>query len=158
MVTSSEDGSVKIWDMRAKGPQRDYRHKHPVNDVVIHPNQGELISCDQNGSVKIWDLAGNACTHELVPEEDVPMRSVSIASDGSLLTAGNNRGNVYVWRMTSSNALNQQQHMAVADGGADIAGSAIGGNDEQLWDLIPVTKIQAHGKYLLRCLISPDVR
>jgi WD40 repeat protein len=51
---------------RTAGIQRDYYHGSPVNDVVVHPNQGELISCDQNGSVKIWDLGENSCTHELV--------------------------------------------------------------------------------------------
>ena len=37
-----------------------------VNDVVVHPNQGELISCDQLGRIKQWDLSENICTHELV--------------------------------------------------------------------------------------------
>ena len=37
-----------------------------VNDVCVHPNQGELISCDQAGRVKQWDLSDNICTHELV--------------------------------------------------------------------------------------------
>jgi G protein beta subunit-like protein len=69
--------------------QRNYIHDAPVNDVVIHPNQGELISCDQSGSVKIWDLGENTCTHELVPDEEVAIRSVSIASDGGMLVAGN---------------------------------------------------------------------
>jgi WD40 repeat protein len=73
------------------GTQREYYHNSPVNDVVVHPNQGELISCDQNGSVKIWDLGENSCTHELVPAEDVPIRSVSIAGDGGTLVAGNNK-------------------------------------------------------------------
>jgi G protein beta subunit-like protein len=62
-----------------------------VNEVIIHPNQGELVSCDQNGSIRIWDLAENQCTHELLPEEDVPVRSVSMAADGSLLIAANNK-------------------------------------------------------------------
>ena len=39
---------------------------HSVNDVCIHPNQGELISCDQAGSIKQWDLSDNICSHELV--------------------------------------------------------------------------------------------
>lgn len=39
---------------------------NPVNDVVVHPNQGELISCDQAGRIKQWDLSENICTHELV--------------------------------------------------------------------------------------------
>ena len=37
-----------------------------VNDVVIHPNQGELISCDQAGAIKQWDLSENTCTLEMV--------------------------------------------------------------------------------------------
>lgn len=90
MVTSSEDGTVKIWDTKTGTMQRNYQHGHPVNDVVIHPNQGELISCDRAGNVRIWDLGENKCSHQLIPEEDVSVASVSVASDGSLLCAGNN--------------------------------------------------------------------
>lgn len=102
-----------------------------VNDVVIHPNQGELISCDQLGSVKIWDLGENTCTHELVPAEDVPIRSVSIASDGGTLVAGNNVGTVFVWRIQSGS---------------------------ETTSLVPVTSFLAHSKYITRCLLSPDTR
>lgn len=53
--------------------------------------QGELISGDQNGSIKIWDLTANRCMHELVPAEGVPIRSISVAADGTLLVAANNK-------------------------------------------------------------------
>ncbi|WVQ82670.1 hypothetical protein IAT38_004802 [Cryptococcus sp. DSM 104549] len=132
IVTGSEDGTVKVWDTRTAQMQRRYPHDSAVNDVVIHPNQGELISCDQSGSVKIWDLAENSCTHELVPDEDVPIRSVSISSDGNTLVAANDHGMVYVWRIIpvpNSNA-----------------------------DLLPVTSFQAHAKYITRCLLSPDTK
>lgn len=39
MVTSSEDGTVKIWDTRTGHVQRNYSHGVPVNDVVIHPTK-----------------------------------------------------------------------------------------------------------------------
>lgn len=96
-MTASEDGTIKIWDVRAPNVQRDYKLNCPVNDVTIHPNQGEIISCDQNGSIKVWDLGENRCTHEMVPDEDVPCRSVTVAADGSLLVVANNKGNYYSW-------------------------------------------------------------
>ena len=35
---------MKIWDLRAPGCQREYESRAAVNTVVLHPNQGELIS------------------------------------------------------------------------------------------------------------------
>lgn len=90
MVTSSEDGTVKIWETRSGTIQRSYNHGSPANDVVIHPNQGEIISCDRSGSVRVWDLAENSCSHQLIPEEDVSVSSVTVATDGTLLCAANN--------------------------------------------------------------------
>ncbi|KAH6639876.1 quinon protein alcohol dehydrogenase-like superfamily [Boeremia exigua] len=131
LVTSSEDGTVKIWDTRSGNVQRNYTHGVPVNDVVIHPNQGELISCDRGGNVRIWDLGENKCSHQLIPEDDVSVASVTVASDGSMVCAGNNAGNVYVWKMVMRNDLTS---------------------------IIPVCKFVAHHTYITRVLLSPDVR
>ncbi|EDK45021.1 TOR complex subunit lst8 [Lodderomyces elongisporus] len=131
MVTSSEDGTVKVWDVRAPSVQRNYKHNCPVNEVVIHPNQGELISCDQDGNIRVWDLGENQCTHHLIPEDDVPINSLSVASDGSMLVAGNNKGNCYVWKMQ---------------------------NQRDLTSLTPVTKFRSHSKYITRVLLSTDMK
>jgi len=44
MYSGSEDGTVRIWDLRAPGCQREYQSRAAVNTVALHPNQGELIS------------------------------------------------------------------------------------------------------------------
>ncbi|KAL2430519.1 Target of rapamycin complex subunit wat1 [Exophiala dermatitidis] len=131
MVTSSEDSTVRVWDTRSGQVQRNYQHSHPVNDVVIHPNQGELVSCDRGGNIRIWDLGESKCTHQLVPVEDVSMASVSVASDGSLLAAGNNLGDVYIWRMYQN---------------------------QDSTTLLPCRVFKAHKDYLTRLLLSPDIR
>lgn len=131
MVTSLEDGMVKVWDVRTPSVQRNYKHHCPVNEVVIHPNQGELISCDQDGNIRIWDLGENQCTHHLIPEDDVPINSLSVASDGSMLVAGNNKGNCYVWKMQ---------------------------NQRDVTSLTPVTKFRSHLKYITRVVLLTDMR
>ncbi|KAI0445367.1 WD repeat-containing protein pop3 [Xylaria telfairii] len=131
MVTSSEDGTVKVWETRSGTIQRSYNHGFAANDVVIHPNQGEIISCDRGGSVRVWDLAENNCSHQLIPEEDVSVSSVTVASDGSLLCAANNAGNVFVWSLVQTYDHTQ---------------------------LIPLTQFSAHKEYITRILLSPDVK
>ena len=131
MATSSEDGTVKVWDLRSPGVKRNYQHKHPVNDVCVHANQGEIISCDQGGSIRVWDLGENVCTHELVPEEEEPVRSVAVSADGKVMVAAGQRGIVWVWRM-------EQQ------GGGEIKG------------IQPMSKFQAHRKYLTRIALATD--
>ncbi|KAI8888530.1 WD40 repeat-like protein [Backusella circina FSU 941] len=124
MFTASEDGHLKIWDTRSGiNPvlTRNFDNGAPITDAVMHANQGELITCDQNGAVKIWDLTAHSCTHELRPEEGVPMRSVTVASDGSMLIAVNNKGNCYVWKLPN---------------GADTT------------DVEPIHQFQAHSNYI----------
>ncbi|KAI7780897.1 TOR complex subunit lst8 [Diaporthe eres] len=131
MVTSSEDGTVKIWETRSGTIQRSYNHGSPANDVVIHPNQGEIISCDRSGSVRVWDLAENSCSHQLIPEEDVSVSSVTVATDGTLLCAANNNGNVFVWSLIQTFDRTELQ---------------------------PITQFSAHKEYITRILLSPDVK
>jgi WD40 repeat protein len=134
LIQSGILGTVKIWDTRSGQIQRNYHHNVPVNDVVIHPNQGELISCDRGGNVRIWDLGENRCSHQLIPEEDKPVASVTVATDGSLLCAAVSSsvgGKVFIWRLVTV---------------------------KDVTSLLPVTEFIAHPTYITRVLLSPDVR
>lgn len=138
LASASEDGTVKIWDMRLPShkPSRTYFHDHPVNDLAVHPNQGDVIACDQAGSVKIWDLAQNSCSHDLWPSESssVPIRSVSVAQDGTFLCAAAQSGVVYIWKFDHNGERNEP------------------------FELLPAHRFDAHPPtdYLTKCRISPD--
>lgn len=97
LYSSSEDNTIKVWDLRQPACIRTFDCLSPVNTVCLHPNQTELIAGDQNGVVKVWDLnlstphnhhnmhgsiaAGNvSLREEYIPLPDVPIRSVSVVS------------------------------------------------------------------------------
>jgi G protein beta subunit-like protein len=128
MYSCSEDGSVRIWDPRASGSQRDYDARAAVNSVALHPNQGELIAGDHSGTVRVWDLAANKCSAELSPEGDAPISSVSVAPDASVAVAANFNGNVYAWAPRSGEGYT------------------------------PLRRIAAHRAYVLSARLSPDAR
>ena len=81
-----------------QGAQQECEAGAPINYAVLHPNEVEILSVDQGGSIRVWDLTANACSCELVPDGDTPMRSISVSSDGYLVVAANNKGVCYVWR------------------------------------------------------------
>ncbi len=94
--------------------------------------QGELISGDQHGNIRVWDLTANSCSCELVPEVGTAVRSISVASDASLVVAANNHGTCYVWRLLRESTM--ATHFE------------------------PLHKLNAHNGYILKCLLSPDVQ
>jgi len=132
MFTGGEDHTAKIWDLRSRSLQcqRIFQVKAPVNCVTLHPNQGELYVGDQSGSIHCWDLKTDVNEH-LIPEPDAAITSVSIDPMGTMMAAVNNKGNCYLWTMNAN-----RKHGPSS--------------------LHPKKKFQAHSKYILKCLFSPD--
>eukprot|EP01100_Stratorugosa_tubuloviscum_P007653 TRINITY_DN3161_c0_g1_i1.p1 TRINITY_DN3161_c0_g1~~TRINITY_DN3161_c0_g1_i1.p1 ORF type:complete len:305 (-),score=139.91 TRINITY_DN3161_c0_g1_i1:171-1085(-) len=129
MFTGSEDNTIKIWDLRAAGCQRQLTCNAAINSVCLHPNQVELIFGDQNGKVGVYDLTRNAVAKEEIPQGETAIRSVSVTPDASFAVAANNKGNCFIWKIGGGTTFNMHQ-----------------------------TIEQAHPKYILKCLFSPDSR
>ena len=77
MFSGSEDGTVKIWDMRAPGFVREFISRAPVNTVVLHPNQGELISGKLRTSCAFRSIAGLFRFMTLQCRPQWPLRGLS---------------------------------------------------------------------------------
>ena len=67
LYSGSEDGTIKVWDLRNPNYSRSFESKGGVNCVTLRTDRDEFISGDQNGFVKVWDLGGNGCIHSIKP-------------------------------------------------------------------------------------------
>lgn len=108
LYSSSEDNTVKVWDLRAPCCLRTFDCYCPVNTVCLHPNQLNLISGDENGCMRVWDLSyatnnsekgasSGISKDEFTPLPDVPIRSISIACDATILAVGSHKGHLLIY-------------------------------------------------------------
>lgn len=134
MYSCSDDGTVKIWDLRAPGCQRNYDCGGvPLNSVVLHPNQAELLVADQNGCMRVFDLKANACSAKLTPDGECALRSLAVVGDASAVVAANNVGKCFVYAPHAADQYSLKSSFQAHDG------------------YILKCKISANGKLLATC-------
>ncbi len=57
MASASDDGLVKLWDLKAGRLLTDLKgHQGPVNSLEFHPNEFLLASGSSDRTVRFWDL------------------------------------------------------------------------------------------------------
>ncbi|KAJ1926522.1 TOR complex subunit lst8 [Tieghemiomyces parasiticus] len=132
IVTACEDGVIRIYDFpKTNHVRRNMDNKCAVNDLKIHPEQDMLITADQKGLLRLWNLRDNSIECEFTPEAEVPLRSVAVARDGTLLVATNNKGRCFVYRWPDPHI---RSHLEL------------------------VARFDAHGKYAIRCCLSRNLQ
>jgi len=91
----------------------------------------ELVTGDQQGNLCVWDLQNDSCVKKISPDGEVALRSLTIGEYSPLLAAANNRGNLFIFKLAEEDIASK----------CELA-----------------HKIEAHSKYLLRCMFSPDTK
>ena len=62
VVSGSEDGTLRIWDLRTGACESVLEgHIHGVEAVAYHPDGSRVISGSADNTVRVWDLASGAC-------------------------------------------------------------------------------------------------
>jgi len=129
LYSSGEDGSVKIWDLRAPGVQQEFEFTDSCNTVALHPNQEEIVCGYQNGMIRVWDLKTNKESKIFATKENA-LRSISFRSDAKLCAVANNEGTCFVYQL--------------------------GPDSTNQFELLK--QFEAHKRYVLKCLFSPDTK
>jgi WD40 repeat protein len=100
-VTGSDDGPVRLWDMRTgecvhllKG------HSQGVSSVDLTPDGRFAVSSASDGAVRYWDLTDGSCLRTFTPrgpQGRISPQHVRITADGRHVLGTGRDGNVMVW-------------------------------------------------------------
>jgi WD40 repeat protein len=93
-------GDVRLLDSSS---WMEYRRLHgapgTLSDVTMSQDQGLLAAAGESGTVVVWDLASGTVAQRI--DEAGAVAKLSISPDGQTLLAGDERGEMTLWRLAN---------------------------------------------------------
>ncbi|MEW5962425.1 MAG: TIR domain-containing protein [Pseudomonadota bacterium] len=147
LVTSSQDGSARLWRWTAGAPEIDVRSDRDaglrlarlsVDDTVV-------VTASQDGKARIYDTASGRRIGEL-DHGDTELTDARIAPDGSLIATASNDGRIKIWSTANHKLLAelgdewQVQSMTFSPNGKLLAVVEVEG-PVRLWDIESRTRL-----------------
>ena len=125
VISGSDDGTVRVWDLATGTPVGDpfTGHGGPVNAVAAAELDGRpvVISGSGDGTVRVWDLATGTPVGDPFTGHDGAVRAVAAAElDGRpVVISGSGDGTVRVWDLATGAPVGDPftGHGGCGDGG-----------------------------------------
>nr|XP_003228068.1 PREDICTED: U5 small nuclear ribonucleoprotein 40 kDa protein [Anolis carolinensis] len=87
VCTGSDDGTVKLWDIRKKAAVQTFQNTYQVLAVTFNDTSDQIISGGIDNDIKVWDLRQNKLTYTMRGHADYNQLQISIKINVCLLTA-----------------------------------------------------------------------
>ena len=136
ILSASEDGTVRIWNLTTGEEERRLNHGSEVNIVEISPDGNWVATGSGTGrmgsgrkrdnSARVWDLATGALVFR-TPQVDYRVSTVAFSPDGKLLATSDDDYSAAVWNIES-----KQQLVTLKNRGGSVGTVAFSGDGELL--------------------------
>ena len=167
MYTSSIDRYVHTWKTESGEESIALQPKtNDINWAVPHPTDpNQIVTAYRDGSVRFYDLSTLEVTASYDNIHDNPISSISLNSDGSLMTTAGEDNTAYLWNTRSQqktgtiNAHTDPVKAAVFHPNKPIIASAAMDGKIYLWDqnsMRQVKEFRGHPNGINDLTYSPD--
>jgi len=96
VATGSDDATVKVWDMRVKGPQQSFNNRYATTAVCFSAQDDQIFAGGIDNTIKVWDLRKNDVHMYLEGHQDT-VTGIRLSPDGSYLLSNSMDNTVRVW-------------------------------------------------------------
>lgn len=108
IITCSEDGSLRLWDLES-GAQigkdwREERNNGAVFTIALSPNGDTVASGSDDGNVRLWDVETGEVIAKWTGHTDW-VRSVCWGANGQRVVSGSDDGTARVWDVKRGNTV-----------------------------------------------------
>ncbi|KAK4787949.1 hypothetical protein SAY86_019268 [Trapa natans] len=98
VVSGSDDGTAKLWDMRQRGAIQTFPDKYQITAVAFSDASDKIFSGGIDNDVKVWDLRKGEVIMTLKGHQDT-ITGMELSPDGSYLLTNAMDSKLCVWDM-----------------------------------------------------------
>merc|ERR1712187_127501 len=100
LISGTDDGTVKIWDLRCKRPVSELYHRYPVTTVAFSDSGDTIYTGGLDNTIRVWDL-GNKVITKLIGHHDT-ITGLCISPNGDCLLSNSMDNTLRIWDIRSS--------------------------------------------------------
>jgi WD40 repeat protein len=99
LLSASNDGTVRLWDVKTGKELRRMAHKGAVNDAKISPDGRWVLSAGfGDRTVRLWDLSDGTELHQFDGHQGAVL-GVAFSPDGRRALSCDSQYTVRLWRL-----------------------------------------------------------
>jgi Prp8 binding protein len=96
VVSGSDDGMIKLWDIRQKSVSQTFSNIYQVTAVCFNDSGDQIASGGIDNDIKIWDLRKTDVLYTLPGHTDT-VTGLRLSPDGSYLLSNSMDNSVVMW-------------------------------------------------------------
>eukprot|EP00092_Neocalanus_flemingeri_P080292 GFUD01100134.1.p1 GENE.GFUD01100134.1~~GFUD01100134.1.p1 ORF type:complete len:2596 (+),score=710.97 GFUD01100134.1:181-7968(+) len=96
LVTTSWDGTIKVWDKDLKNISRISPSNGPLNCILVHPRKDLCITGGWDNTIRVWDLV-TMKQKAVLRGHNSSIQAIKLTEDARKIISGSLDGTVKIW-------------------------------------------------------------